>query len=194
MTNTGTSLSFEHQALPVAAAGMKPIRWEEVMELHGNTVLRFAYSQVGDIDEAADIAQETFVQAHRSLTRYNQNLAMRPWLFGISLNVARNHRRAKARQFAAIQRIAMEQRRPATHISDLYEQRWISQLVREALDCMDANDRQVIVLRHFMGLTIHETAQAMKIASGTVKSRTHRAMTRFRSLIEINFPALCEAA
>lgn len=191
MRSTGYSLSLESPALPTA--GAKPIKWEEVMELHGEPMMRFAYSQVGDIDEAEDIAQETFIRAHRSLMRYNQSLAMRPWLFGIGLNVARNHRRAKARQFVAIQRIAMEQEKPATHVSDLYEQRWIAQLVWEALDRMDANDRQVIVLRHFMDLSIHETAQTMKIAPGTVKSRTHRAMARFRSLIEINFPALCEA-
>jgi RNA polymerase sigma-70 factor (ECF subfamily) len=53
-------------------------------------------------------------------------------------------------------------------------------------------DQQIVYLRYFLELSVAETAQALDIAEGTVKSRLSRALERLRGIIQQDFPVLAE--
>jgi RNA polymerase sigma-70 factor, ECF subfamily len=166
--------------------------WDTLVEQHQEALFRLAYLIVSDPDDAADIAQEAFIRAYRSLHRFDPERALRPWLLSIAGNLARNHRRSIGRYFAALQRLARGE--VALHgeanIEELSAQQREAQSLWKAVRRLSEADQQVIYLRHFLDCSVEETAAVLDIAPGTVKSRLHRALARLRGVIEADFPAL----
>jgi len=167
--------------------------WETLVRDHQTNVFRLAYLFLGDSAEAEDVAQETFLRAHRSLLRFDTSRPLRPWLLSIAANLARNRWRAIGRYLSALQRLVQSE---PTH-SPTAEQQSVNNLQYQrlwsAVKQLDHVDQQVIYLRYFLDMSTEETSDAMRIAPGTVKSRLHRALTRLRSVIEDEYPDLKDA-
>ena len=168
--------------------------WEQLMREHQEAAFRLAYLILGDAAEADDAAQEAFIRAYRALDRYDPGRPLRPWLLSITANAARNRLRSAARYLAALQRsirlpgagAAAPGDQPAPAAANKQRGEILWQAVRR----LGQADQEIIYLRYFMELSEAETAQALQIAPGTVKSRLHRALTRLRSLVERQYPAL----
>jgi RNA polymerase sigma-70 factor, ECF subfamily len=166
--------------------------WDLLVQQHQQAVFRLAYLIVGDPDDAADIAQEAFIRAYRSLDRFDTERPLRPWLLSIAGNLARNQRRSLGRYFAALQRLARGEvtLHGDVNIEDLSAQQRDAQTVWQAVRQLSEADQQVIYLRHFLDCSVEETAAVLDVAPGTVKSRLHRALARLKGVIEVDFPAL----
>ncbi len=155
--------------------------WEALIAAHQQAVFRLAYLFTGDPDEAEDVAQEVFVRAFRYLDQYDRTRPFRPWLLSITANLARNRLRSFKRYLAALQNYA--RREPGTLTLARQEQtihedaRNLWQVVRK----LSHEDQKVIYLRYFLELTESETAEALNIPRGTVKSRLSRALVRLRN-------------
>lgn len=118
---------------------------------------------------------------------------LRPWLLRIAANQARNQRRSAGRYFAALTRLARGEVagwHGAADIAAESERRTDAQALWRAVRRLSDDDQRIIYLRHFLELSVEETAQALGIPPGTVKSRLHRALGRLRSIIEVDFPML----
>jgi RNA polymerase sigma-70 factor, ECF subfamily len=162
---------------------------EALVGAHQEAVFRLAYLLLGDPGDAEDVAQETFIHALQALDRFDTARPLRPWLMSITRNLASNRRRAIGRYVAALQRavrLAPEALTPGADHSDEARELW--QTVRR----LERNDQEIIYLRYFLDMSEAETAQALGIAPGTVKSRLHRALGRLRALIEKESSALLE--
>src|SRR6266498_163408 len=70
---------------------------QELIDSHGNRLLRSACLLCGDENEAQDLVQETFVQALKSAHRFRGDSAVYTWLHGILVNVCRRHHRKQKR-------------------------------------------------------------------------------------------------
>ena len=143
--------------------------------MYQQPVFRLAYLLLGDADEAEDVAQETFVRAFRALERFDPSRPLLPWLLSIAANLARNRRRSIGRFFGALQRLAREEPRLSSGVTNGHEQRWQSQALWGAVRRLGQTDQQIVYLRYFLDMSVDETAQALDVAPGTVKSRLHRA-------------------
>ncbi len=167
--------------------------WEALVRHHQDGVFRFAYLHLGDAAEAEDVAQETFLRAFRALERFDIQRPMRPWLLSIAANLARNRRRSLGRAWAALQRavqrepegVGLQPEHPGAETDS-----WRGQLLWQAMQGLSPTDRELLYLRYFMDLSIAEAAEATGVASGTVKSRTHRALERLRQVIVAEYPEL----
>ena len=170
------------------------------MRRHEHGVFRLAYLHLGNAQDAEDVAQETFLRAFHSLHRFDASRPLRPWLLSITGNLARNRRRALGRYWAAMRRlVSLEPRetvrgRSSDERDPLDTQVVVAQALAHAVKQLEDNDREVIILRYFMELSTAETAQALGIVEGTVKSRVHRARERLQVVLEREFPALAEDA
>jgi RNA polymerase sigma-70 factor (ECF subfamily) len=162
--------------------------WEALTRLHQEPVFRFAYLLLGDPDDAKDITQETFVRAFYRLGAFEAGRPMRPWLLRIASRVASNRRRSLGRYLEALRRLAYE---PAVdHSSEVAasdaEELWA------AVRRLRPPFQQVIYLRFFLELSEDETAAALNVPAGTVKSRLHRALHELRELIAREYLGLQE--
>jgi RNA polymerase sigma-70 factor, ECF subfamily len=162
--------------------------WETLTRQNQEAVFRLAYLILGDPADADDIAQETFIRAYRALDRFDSSRPLRPWLFSITANLARNRLRSAGRYLSALQRLWRDPPTSTRTIeSDDSARLW------QAVRRLSAPDQEVIYLRFFSALSEAETAQALNVAAGTVKSRTHRALERLRIVIEKDYPELRES-
>ena len=163
--------------------------WEPLILTYQEQVFRLAYLLTGDPDEAADIAQETFVRAWRHVAKFDASRPVRPWLLKIAVNLARNQRRSVGRYLSALKRGFQEYPPNENDIeSRSLIERQAADLWR-AVQGLNHSDQQIIYLRFFLELSITETAQALTIAEGTVKSRLNRALIKLRKTIDEKDPA-----
>jgi RNA polymerase sigma-70 factor (ECF subfamily) len=159
------------------------IDFTSLFEENQTIAFRTAWLITGSAAEAEEAAQTAFIKAHRALDRFDPGRPFRPWLLKIVANEARNRRVSEARRERLVLRVAAEERRPggavpAPEAALLDSERRAA--VLEALGGLPARDRDVIACRYLLELSEAETAAALKIRRGTVKSRLARALERLR--------------
>jgi RNA polymerase sigma-70 factor (ECF subfamily) len=149
---------------------------------HQGIAFRTAYVIAGNAADAEEAAQDGFVKAWRALGRFREGAAFRPWLLQIVANEARNRRRSAGRRAHLAVRAATEE--PLGDAAPSPEASLLSAEMREtllaAVNELPEDQRTVIALRFFVGLSEQEVAGALKLPTGTVKSRSARALERLR--------------
>lgn len=161
--------------------------YETLVRRYQDVALRTA-SLVAPEADAADAVQEAFIKAFAALPRFRVGAPVRPWLLSIVANEGRNRRRSASRRADLATRAGVTAPGPATAPSP--EQQVLADEQRgtlwAAIGRLRDEDREVIGARYLLDLSEAETAQALGLRAGTVKSRTSRALGRLRaSLAEI---------
>lgn len=164
--------------------------WEALVAGHREAVFRLAYLLLGSADDAEDIAQEAFIRSYRSLARFDTVRPFRPWVLRIAANLAKNRRRAVGRYLGALRRAFAPE--PESSAEAESTSAWEAHQLWQAVRRLKADDQEIIYLRYFLELSVMEAADALDVAPGTVKSRTHRALGHLRAVMERDFPALVE--
>lgn len=173
------------------AANGDAAAWEPLVLAHQDAVFRLAYLLLGDPDEAEDLAQETFLRAWNHIRRFDPARPLRPWLLSIVTNLARNRHRSAGRYLSALTRAFRDQ--PASvNIEEKSARRLEASELWKAVRTLSMPDQQVVYLRYFLDLSVNETAEALQVPEGTVKSRLSRALERLRGIIRQEFPVLSE--
>jgi RNA polymerase sigma-70 factor (ECF subfamily) len=156
----------------------------ELVTMHEGAAFRVAYLLLGSASDAEDAAQEGFVRAYLALARFRAGEPFRPWLLQVVGNEARNRRRALGRRAGMLDRAVRAFRGEATTTAASPEAVLLAgethAEVREALGRLRDEERLVVACRYLMELSEAETAAALGIPTGTVKSRLHRALARLR--------------
>ncbi|GIK56804.1 MAG: RNA polymerase sigma factor [Chloroflexi bacterium] len=162
--------------------------WEWLVAVYQQPVFRLAYLLLGDAAEAEEVAQDVFVRAYFALDRFDESRPLRPWLLQITRNLARNKRRSLGRYWAAVQRWWLHQ----PEAVETAEKQPESQLLWQAVRQLRPSAQEIIYLRYFLEMNEAETAVALGIQPGTVKSRLHRALKQLQVVVERDFPELSE--
>jgi RNA polymerase sigma-70 factor, ECF subfamily len=157
--------------------------YEDLVYAYQGIAFRTAYVIAGNAADAEEAAQDGFVKAWRALGRFREGAPFRPWLLRIVANEARNRRRSAGRRAHLALRAATEQ--PSGDAAPSPEAAFLSAEQREtllaAINELPEDQRTVISLRYFVGLSEQEAAEALDLPTGTVKSRTARALERLRA-------------
>jgi len=154
--------------------------YDDLVRAHQQVAFRTALLICGDAADAEEAAQDGFVKAHRALGRFRTGDPVRPWLLTIVANEARNRRRAAGRRAAATVRLAAvgAPAGPSPEGALLAQER--RETLLAALGTLRGEDRLVIGCRYLLELSETETAAALGVRPGTVKSRLSRALGRLR--------------
>jgi RNA polymerase sigma factor (sigma-70 family) len=171
------------QELVERARGGDGAAYATLVRDHEETAFRIAYVICGNAADAEEAAQEGFVKAYRALGRFHSGEPLRPWLLTIVANEARNRRRSAGRRAALVLRAAGEGR-PSGEAASSPEAALLAGERRArllaALGGLNERDRTVIAFRFLLELSEAETAAALGVRPGTVKSRLSRALERLR--------------
>jgi RNA polymerase sigma-70 factor (ECF subfamily) len=158
------------------------VAYGDLVRAYQDVAVRTAYLACGDAAEAEDAVQEALIKAHRALGRFRAGAPFRPWLLQIVANEARNRRRSAGRRVGLALRVAED--RPSDAAAPSPEAAILAGESRtallEAMNRLSEEDRLVLAHRYFLDLSEAETAAALGIPRGTVKSRASRAIARLR--------------
>jgi RNA polymerase sigma factor (sigma-70 family) len=150
-----------------------------LVRTHQDVAFRTAVLITQDAAEAEEATQDAFVKAWRALGRFRPDAPLRPWLLAIVANEARNRRRAAGRRAALAARAPRgSERAPSAEAVAVAADDRTSLL--DALGRLRVDDRLVLGCRYLLELSEAETAAALGVRLGTVKSRTARALGRLR--------------
>ena len=159
----------------------------------------FLVRMVKDRHAAEDLFQETFVKIMKGISGFQDGRPLKPWVFTIALNLARNLFRKRDRRGSMYsldaaggagdggdQSLAAALAAAGETPLTAAERQEASQRVREAVDQLPGVGREALVLFYFQGLRQEEISQVLDVPVGTVKSRIHNAMARLlQSLSQI---------
>jgi RNA polymerase sigma-70 factor, ECF subfamily len=157
--------------------------YEELVHAYQGIALRTAYLLAGNAADAEEAAQDAFVKAWRALGRFRPGEPLRPWLLTIVANEARNRRRSAGRREALALRSVAGDREDRSAEAQVIAGESRATLLA-ALSRLRPDDRLVLGCRFLLELTEAETAAALGVRPGTVKSRTSRALTRLREEVK----------
>ena len=153
-------------------------RFELLYRAQVRALLGYALRRVDRAEEAADVVAETMLVAWRRLDEVPAGAEARPWLFGVARRVLANNRRSWSRRDRLGERLRSElgQLVGADHAATVAT----NLVVREAVDGLDADDREILLLTTWEGLRPGEIAVALDLPAATVRTRLHRARQRLR--------------
>ena len=152
-----------------------------LVEADLGAMVRLAAVVSGNAADAEDIVQEALTKALQSLRRFDETRPFRPWFATIVANQARNWKRSRGRRLRLVQRIAVQAQLPERYVEEIVLEADEGSRVVAALQKLDRHDREILALRFLVGLSERESADALGLALGTVKSRTSRALERMRT-------------
>lgn len=156
--------------LVTTRAQVSALEWESLYALHAEEILRYLTKMTGQRELAADLLQETFVQAMRHEGQLRDPGSVRPWLFSITTNLARQHRRrAQLLRFVPFsgQETAEDRFDPS------------ADTIHRALASIPFDQAAALVLHYRAGFTRREIAQMSGVTDEAVKSRLGRGRANF---------------
>lgn len=165
--------------------------FEVLVRRHQKAIFNLVYRLLGNYDEAAEVAQEVFLSAFKSIHQFRGEANFSTWLYRIGLNHASTRRKSlnSSQQrhipLDGTEVIAEGTVDPAKN----FEHKEIQQRVQQALNSLDPEDARIILLRDLQDVPYEDVAEILDIPVGTVKSRLHRARQALRTSLAPYFHA-----
>ncbi|GAA4077571.1 RNA polymerase sigma factor [Nonomuraea soli] len=162
-----------------------PAHFAALFDRHAPALHRYVTRRLGD-QLADDVVAETFLAAFRRRAKYDVTYPdARPWLYGIAANLIGRHRRTEVRFYLALARTGVDE--VAESHTDRVEERVTASAAQRdlagALAVLSPEDREVLLLIAWADLSYEETAAALGVPIGTVRSRLHRARKKTREAL-----------
>jgi RNA polymerase sigma-70 factor (ECF subfamily) len=172
--------------------------FERVVRQYGGRLLAVARRIVGTEEDARDVVQDAFLNAFRSLDRFEGNARLSTWLHRIAVNAALMKLRTRKRKPEQ----PIDALLPGFHEDGHFEERFRSweepidhameraenrELVRKKIDELPDSYRTVLVLRDIEGLDTEETARMLGLTVNATKIRLHRARQALRTMLAPHF-------
>jgi RNA polymerase sigma-70 factor (ECF subfamily) len=179
--NTVTTYEDE-RALIARAQGGEANAFRQLAELHAARLWRCALTLGRDKHWADDLAQETLLEAWRSLPRFDGRCRFSTWLYGILRHrFLKGRRRPNAVTLSETDLRSREQsvEWPPDRFAEASED---ARRVRQAVANLPEEHRLAVELRFFAAATLDEIATALDCPLGTVKSRLHHALEKLRQM------------
>jgi len=146
---------------------------------------------VGDMELARELSQEAFVRAWGALDRFDPSYRFSTWLFRIAHNLGIDHLRRRRLQTVSLYRQDSDGEDVEIAIVDLhkdplghFENRELAGTIRAAIEGLRPEYRELVLLRHFGGLSYQDIADLKEMPLGTVKNKLFRAHSVLRRALQ----------
>jgi RNA polymerase sigma-70 factor (ECF subfamily) len=155
--------------------------FEELYRRYARAMFGLALRRLGDRGRAEDAVQETFMSLWRAAGSYKPDRGPgAPWLYAVARNAITDRARAHPEPAADPPETPSSEPGPP----DQAEAGWTSWRVHRALEDLTENERSVLELAYWSGLSQSEIAGFLNIPLGTVKTRTRSALARLADVLE----------
>ena len=160
--------------------------YEPLVRAYEPSGLRLATGMLGNLDDARDALQDSFVKAYEALHRFDLRRPFGPWFFQILRNHCRDMLRSRQARFKMEVLDENLELRPADAEKGPERTRQRSaarELLWHALEQVGDEHREILVLKELQGFRYNEIAQILDIPEGTVASRLFHARRALRDAL-----------
>lgn len=164
---------------------IKPFR--KLVQRYQRQAYLYAYSMVGNPDDAYDLSQEAFVRVYKHLNRFDSSYPFKVWFFHILSNLCKNHLRQRKNRQAVTTSTEMTETAaaPTSQRPDIiFQKTEIQQKVWEGITELPEKFREIIILCHFQDMSYEQMAKVLEIPRGSVMSRLYYARQKLREILE----------
>jgi len=172
--------------------------FEEIIRRYKDQLVNFAFRFLGDLEDAEDIVQETFLRVFRKKKAYKNVAKFSTWIYTITGNLAKTElRRRKRRKLLSITNLGFEDKDfelpdpengPEENVDNLIKDR----VIQKAINTLPEKFKEVIIFRDIQELSYEEISKILKIPLGTVKSRVNRGRLKLREQLVEYFKEIKE--
>lgn len=168
-------------------------RYAELVDRYQERAIRLAFGFVGNFEDARDVAQDAFVSAYRSLSRFRGSSRFSTWLYRIVINRCKDIHRHRARHPVVAAGVGgagddadgesslfVDAADPGPGPGDQLANRELGRRLTTAIRSLPMTQRTAFLLHHVHGVSIEEAAGIMGCRPGTVKSHLFRATASLR--------------
>lgn len=176
-----TALAVEQtdEELMSAYLGGDDDAFRALWERYSTKLERAIRRRIGDASASRDITQQAFLRFHRARNDFREGAKVRPWLYTIAFNLARDWGRKHGRRIT----VEWDERDHPVQPTDWVVRQEDIDRMREALDQLDEKKREVIDLHWFEGLSFREISEITGDSLSAVKVRAHRTYKRLRGML-----------
>ena len=146
--------------------------FEELMRVHGRTVLGLCTRLLGEGGEAEEAAQDVFFRLYKSMGQMDEERAVEPWLYRVAWNACRDRLRRR--------RVQVELSEGVSTVAAFGDTGLVLAELRAAMERLPDKERAALLLREIEGLETEEVAERMGSSAVTVRSQISRARARLR--------------
>ena len=167
----------------------RPAAFKKLVDLHQELVLNVCYRFVHNRQDAEDLAQDVFIEAHRSVSRFRGDAKLSTWIYRIAVSKSLDFIRKKNRKkrFGVMINLFGSDDQPldlpapaATHPDSAAEKNERLLILQRALNTLPENQRVAITLSKYEGLSQREVAAVLETTVSAVESLIHRAKQNLR--------------
>lgn len=160
--------------------------FDSLVKEYERKIYNYAYNFTKNHDDALDITQEVFLKIHKNIDKFKEDSSLSTWIYRITANVCIDFSRKNKYTVP----ITEENEEYVFQIADgtaKVEKNIINNELREeittSLRILDADSRQIIILRDVLGFSYSKISEVLELEEGTVKSRISRSRKKLREII-----------
>lgn len=157
-----------------------------LIKRYQRSVYNIAYRTLGNAEDAQDVTQEAFIKAFKSLNTFRKGAVFAAWIYRITSNLCIDHFRSRKPTVSLDSAVNPERSSMQDHASNPETQvlrESNAEFIRDAIMDLPENYRDVIILRHFQGMSVEEISKLLDMPQGTVKTHLYRGRERLRQLL-----------
>ncbi|MBA2775867.1 MAG: RNA polymerase sigma factor [Chloroflexia bacterium] len=174
-------VSVDENGLVERARAGDQAAFAQLFEQYHSPILNYLHRMVSDRALAEDLTQDTFIKAYNALPRTKPDLAFKAWLYRIATNTAISHlRRGKIIKWLPF---LTDRETPDEHIEKSVTRKMD---ITEALSKLPQHYATALLLRHYQGLSLAETASALDVTENAAKLRLFRARKAFAQVYGVS--------
>lgn len=166
-------------------------QFSKLVDKYKSMVYNLCYRMCHNRVEAEDLTQESFLRAFQYLKKYDPTHQFSTWLYQVSLNIIRDKLKKKKIETYSWDQTAEDRHHYQSAMKEnssgnpeeAYKKREEKELLERSIGSLPLSYREVIILRHFQGLSYHEIAMILKLPLSTVKTRLYRARQQLQEML-----------
>jgi len=165
--------------------------FEKLIEPYQKKAFNIAYRMLGNMEDANDITQEALLKIFRSVDKFQGKSSFSTWVYSIVSNTCIDFiRKQKKNQVVYLEQQGATGESYRIEVVDemntpeyLFEKKEIQNIIHEAINQLNVDQKEIIILRDINGFSYQEIANILKCSEGTVKSRINRARGNLKKIL-----------